>query len=277
MTRTVDESTSPAEDTDALETREEAPEAQLVTREAATAQARDLLRATKNGILGTLSKRAEGAPFGSVVPYALDETGSPLIFLAGIAEHTKNLKSDPRVSLLIHEPVEEGIDIQTKARLCAMGTAEPAHEGVLEDAWARYVSRLPAARGYRRTHDFNLWRIEPNRFRWIGGFGEIFWLRAEDFRREPGQDPLREQASGIVSHMNEDHLDATLDFYRAHLGVSPPDARMVGIDIYGMDFASPAAGRLRVDFDHPTDPSRVRSDVISALRTARQKITRGNG
>lgn len=266
----TDETTAePPREPEASALDDERPEAQRVTREKATLDAVALLREARNGVLGTLSHRDEGAPFGSVAPYALDRTGAPLIFIAEIAEHTRNLRADPRVSLLVHEDAKGEEDIQSKARLTVMGRAAPVGEADAADAWARYRARLPAARGYERTHDFSLWRIEPLRMRWIGGFGEIFWLRVEDFRVLPDEDALCPSAAGIVQHMNEDHLDAIRDFYRAGLGVAPEDARMIGVDVYGMDFDSPSAGRLRVDFLRRSSPSSVRKDVIEALKRAR--------
>lgn len=223
-------------------------------------------------MLGTLSKRDEGAPFGSVAPYALDRTGAPLVYIAGIAEHTRNLRADPRVSLLIHEPAEPTVDVQTKARLCVMGEARPLSGPDLEDSWARYQSRLPAARRYQRTHDFSLWRIAPQRLRWIGGFGEIFWLKREDFHIQPNRDDLHEAAGGIITHMNEDHTDAIRDFYRAHLAADAEDAQMVGVDVFGMDFHSDKLGRLRVDFHEKSGTDRVRMDVIRAVKTARHQL-----
>ena len=126
-----------------------------------------------------------------------DATGAPVNYIAGIAEHTKNLKAEPRASLLIHEPVQDHIDIQTKARLCIMGTAKPIQEPEARaDAWARYQARVPAASTYQQTHDFALWRIAPYKLRWIGGFGEIFWLRTEDFLLSADTDPLASVKNG---------------------------------------------------------------------------------
>jgi hypothetical protein len=242
-----------------------------VTREEATKSALELLRRRPHGVLGTLSRTSEGAPFGSVAPYALDRFGAPLVYVAGIAEHTRNLKADPRVSLLVHDEVPDGQDIQTCARLCVMGTAAPVAEAEAEDAWARYRARLPAADGYRRTHDFSLWRLEPARLRWIGGFGEIFWLRPDDFRLRPEADPLHDHVRGIVDHMNEDHVDAIQTFYEVAHGTRPEAPRMVGIDTFGMDFED-ELGRLRVDFATPATPESVRMEVIDALERARARL-----
>ncbi len=247
------------------------PENQRVGREQATADAKTLLRRRRDGVLGTLSAKAEGAPFGSVAPYALDRTGAPLIYIAGIAEHTRNLRADPRASLLVFDPPVGEEDIQTHARICVMGVAAPVPDDEKADAWARYAARLPAAAGYRRTHDFSLWRISTTRIRWIGGFGEIFWLHAEDFIIDPAQDVLQETARGTIDHMNEDHRDAIEDFFEAGWGHRPAEARMVGVDAFGMDFDS-AEGRLRVDFETPVTLDSLRPEVIATLKRHRARI-----
>jgi putative heme iron utilization protein len=66
-----------------------------------TADARRLLLAAKAGVLSTLSLDVPGFPFGSVVPYCLDRGGLPLILVADIAQHTRNLLADPRASLTV--------------------------------------------------------------------------------------------------------------------------------------------------------------------------------
>ncbi|MGC8509101.1 MAG: hypothetical protein ACP5NM_12680 [Thiomonas sp.] len=44
-------------------------------------EARQFVRAHRNGVLSTLSKRLEGYPFGSVSPYVLDHDGNPVILI----------------------------------------------------------------------------------------------------------------------------------------------------------------------------------------------------
>jgi putative heme iron utilization protein len=62
-------------------------------------EARQLLRAHRYGALCTLSKKIDGHPFGSITPYLVDHDGSLLILISTLAEHTKNIQHDPRVSL----------------------------------------------------------------------------------------------------------------------------------------------------------------------------------
>ena len=244
----------------------------LTTREVATRAALSLLRASRNAVLGTLSHSTDGAPFASVAPYALDRNGAPLLYVASIAEHTRNFKADPRASLLLHAPVASHEDIQTKARLCLMGHVERVDAREHEDAWARYRARVEAASDYAKTHGFSLWKLVSQRVRWIGGFGEIFWLPAEAFQLDPALDVLKASETSVVNHMNEDHQDAIQDFYQSFRGERPDDATMVGVDTFGMDFESASLGRLRVDFANSSSSDSVRKDVVAALRSARARL-----
>ena len=67
-------------------------------------EARRFLRGTRSGVLSTHSARFEGYPFGSIAPFVLDHAGNPLILISTIAEHTKNIRKDPRVSLIAFDP-----------------------------------------------------------------------------------------------------------------------------------------------------------------------------
>src|SRR5260370_18056274 len=64
-------------------------------------QARTLVHLARSGTLGTLSRRHPGHPFVSVMPYASDERGRPLVLISGLAMHTENLDPHPRASLLL--------------------------------------------------------------------------------------------------------------------------------------------------------------------------------
>src|SRR5512141_902425 len=85
--------------------------------------ARQLLRAHSYGALSTLSKKFDGHPFGSLTPYLVDHDGSLLILISTLAEHTKNIRRDPRVSLITHN--QRDPHIQAQGRVTVVGTAHP--------------------------------------------------------------------------------------------------------------------------------------------------------
>src|SRR5436190_12366263 len=67
-------------------------------------RARTLMYLGGIGSLSTLSRKQPGFPFGSVMPYGLDDHGRPILLISTMAMHTQNLQADSRASLLVtHE------------------------------------------------------------------------------------------------------------------------------------------------------------------------------
>src|SRR5579864_3666315 len=71
-------------------------------------RARTLVYLGRVGSLSTLSRKQPGFPFGSVMPYGLDDHGSPIFLLSTMAMHTQNLEADVRASLLVTQQDTEG-------------------------------------------------------------------------------------------------------------------------------------------------------------------------
>src|SRR5258708_34080702 len=138
-------------------------------------QVRALLESERNGLLSTISKKIEGWPFGSVTPYTLMQTGSPLILISDIAEHTRNIRADARVSLLVQD-ARALKDPQAGARATLIGYGIPVAPPLLEDAQRRYANAFPNSSSYFEAHDFSLFQIGVTQIRFIGGFGEIYWI-----------------------------------------------------------------------------------------------------
>lgn len=244
---------------------------QLVPRAAATDEAVALYRARPHGVLGTLSARGDAWPFASVVPFSPDRWGRPVIYVASIAEHTRNLKADGRASLFLQPEVPAGVDAQTLPRLTLMGRFNPLPKQDETDAFARFVAALPVARDYERTHDFSLWRMTVEKARFIGGFGKIFWLEPDAFLVDPARDPLLPVAERVVSHMNEDHADALVTYCQAFYGLTPSEVKMIGVDQGGFDLEADGR-RLRFTFPAPVGPDTVRKAVVALLGDARARL-----
>ncbi|PVZ16147.1 MULTISPECIES: HugZ family protein [unclassified Pseudomonas] len=189
--------------------------------------ARALLLSQYQGALATQSQAMPGFPFGSVAPYCLDARGQPLLLISRIAQHTRNLKADPKCSLLLAAPGAE--DAQAAARLTVLAQARLLEPAQVEAAAQRYYRYFPDAADYHRAHDFDFWVLEPVRYRYIGGFGAIHWL---DEVCQPN--PFAgEVEQGMVEHMNADHAKAIAHYVHvAGLPAHAP-AALVGIDSEG--------------------------------------------
>ena len=233
-------------------------------------EAEVLLRASRSGVLSTLSKRADGWPFGSLVPYAVSRRSEPIILIARIAEHTKNIEADSRVSLLVHEPLGE--DVQAGGRLTIMGHARRIATEEVEDAAARYLVRVKGAASYMETHDFHFHSVSLERLRYIGGFGKIHWLEPSGWTER--KDPLADAAPGILAHMNADHADALRLMVRAIAALETTTAQMIGVDAFGFDVATDAR-RVRLEFPERATPENIRRIMVAMTVEARRAANVG--
>ena len=85
-------------------------------------RARTLASSVKIGTLCTVALDPAGFPYGSFVTYALDG-GTPIFLVSELAEHTKNLRADERVSMLVAEP--GGDDPLARGRVTLLGRCRP--------------------------------------------------------------------------------------------------------------------------------------------------------
>ncbi len=232
----------------------------------AARKARTLYAQSWQGVLSTLSLEMPGHPFGSVTTFTPDEKGRPVLQISRIAEHTRNIDADPRVSLIL---VEGGDDFQQNARLTLVGKARRLEEKDAATAADRFFRRFPHAEAYQRAHDFSFYVIEPARLRYIGGFGQIHWLETDAVCQPNPFDTKAESA--MVSHMNNDHTAALIGYCRMFdiaLGKETP--RLSGIDGEGFDLM--LGKRLaRIDFDKPVSSAdEVRKAMVELALRARE-------
>jgi len=225
-------------------------------------EARRLLRRQQHGVLSTLSKKLNGYPFGSVTPFVLDHQARPVILISTLAEHTKNIEADPRVSLLAHDT---STDIQANARVTVVGNcARMEDQTALR---ARYLRYFPGAADYFATHDFFFYRIEPAHIRFIGGFGAIHWIEVSHFAAPENQ--LAAQEDAIIAHMNTDHQHNLAAYCRHFHGVDTSSAHMLGIDTDGFDVRA-GARQLRFDFSEPVLSAQdARRALVAMAETCR--------
>ena len=221
---------------------------------------RSLLRSLDRASLATaLPGEAAGWPYASLVLVAIDHDLSPILLLSDLAEHTKAIRADGRVSLLFDGT--GGLDqLLTGPRATVLGHAEQTTDGRLK---ARFLARHPDAALYAEFKDFGFFRIAVERAHLVGGFGKIRWIDAVDLA-PPQAAGLAEAEPGIVNHMNEDHADA-LQLYAAKLmGLAGNGWKMTGIDPAGIDLR--LGGQVaRLDFDAPLQAAAEARKVLVAL------------
>jgi putative heme iron utilization protein len=142
---------------------------------------RELLANERHAVLATLSASRDGWPFASVAPYALSAAGEPLLLLSDLAEHTRNVRADPRASLMVQDGASLN-DPQAGYRVTILGQVEPVAESELSSARQAYVARHPHAVEYLAMADFRLYVLRVHEARFIGGFGDMGWIDAATLR-----------------------------------------------------------------------------------------------
>lgn len=234
--------------------------------------ARTLLQAESRGVISTLT--TDGHPFGSTVSYGIDDGGRPVILVSEMAEHTKNAHGDDRVSLLVAEPIAEGADPLSAARMTLLGNISKVDAS--DSVRADYLERHPGAAYYVDFPDFSFWAIDVTSCRFVGGFGHMSWVQGPAFG-DASPDPVAAVAHGIVEHMNDDHSGANLLYAQQLAGLpEATDATMIGVDRYGvtLDVTLEGGNRTaRVGFPEAlTASDQVRPAVIDLLATARGRL-----
>ena len=165
-------------------------------------QARMLMREQHTGVLATHSLSVKGFPFGSIIPFMMTHDGNIVIYASDIAQHSRNIKTDNKVSLCVYNPTQH--DSQASARVTIL--AQASWDAVSDVDKARYFSLFPQAIKYQNTHDFRFYLLDTTRVRYIGGFGEIYWFSKDEWVGNYAN--IASMEKGIIDHMHEDHLDA---------------------------------------------------------------------
>jgi len=239
-------------------------------RPSAAEEARSIAAATNSGTLATLT--ADGDPWASFVTYGLLD-GAPVLCVSNLAEHGRNLATDPRASIAIVGP-DSDPDPLARGRITLAGVAHAPTGAELDAAREAHLAAVPAAKYYIDYSDFTVWVLRVDRVRWVGGYGRMDSATGADYTAaEP--DPVRPHAGGAIDHLNADHADALLAMAR-RLGGYPDatEATCTAIDRYGLDLrlnTERGKAYTRIGFPAPLgSPDELRSAAVELTRLARQ-------
>ncbi|WP_018693121.1 HugZ family pyridoxamine 5'-phosphate oxidase [Algicola sagamiensis] len=220
-------------------------------------EAKHLVRHVDSGVLSTISVSVEGYPFGSVTPYIMTDEGDLIIYISDLAQHTKNIATNPKVSMTIFDGSKD--DSQANGRVTVLGDAVRLTKEEGDALKEEYFALFPQARAYEKAHDFFFFRITPVRVRYIGGFGRIHWVNKEYWSTEPAE--FTSSRTGIITHMNEDHVDAMVDIVKMQFGKTEEKLEMVSCFAEGCHFR----GQHDVYFIPFSLPVHSSADVRAAL------------
>ncbi len=236
-------------------------------------RARTLLHVGRIGSLSTLSRKQPGFPFGSVMPYGLDDRGRPIFLVSTMAMHTQNLQADPRASLLVTQPDASG-DPLGASRVTLVGNVAPVPKDDVAAARELYLARYANSKYWVDFDDFSFYRMNVVDVYYVGGFGVMGWVPASEYDLAK-PDPLADAAGGILQHMNADHRDALILITRIFGGLESDEATMTSVDRLGFNVrlkTSEGMRGARIAFlREATSPAETRAVLVEMTQQARQQ------
>lgn len=211
-----------------------------------------------HGLLSTHSVKFKDYPFGSLLPICRDSRGNPLMMISHLAQHTRNLDSNPHCSLTLVQSTHA--DVLQWTRLTCLADAEPATSSNTLERYCRYY---PQGRQYYKELNFKLYRLLPKQFYYIAGFGSARWF---DVNRIVGAPYFHTAAEMEILYQlnarNHELLDRLLD--RREMNFQQ-QAHAVGADPRGLDIRLDET-LTRLHFTTPiTDESTFVAQVESAV------------
>jgi putative heme iron utilization protein len=236
-------------------------------------RARTLMHSGRMGTLSTLSRQRPGFPFGSLMPYGLDDQGRPIFLISTMAMHTQNLEADPRASLFVTEPEASGEPLGA-SRVTLIGSVNRIPEAELVAARKVYLARYPDSKYWVDFDDFFFHRMDVLDVYYVGGFGVMGWVAALEYS-QARSDPLAGRKRDIMQHMNSDHKDALILLAKRFAGIDAEEAEMTSVDRLGFHLrlkTQDGVKGTRVAFSREVgDPAETREVFIEMVQRARQR------
>ncbi|XP_071720170.1 uncharacterized protein [Rutidosis leptorrhynchoides] len=185
------------------------------------------------GTLSTFSQKHEGYPSGSMVDYACDSNGSPILAVSNLAVHTKDLRANPKCSLLVAKDSDDRTDLI----ITLHGDAIPVPETELDAVRESYLAKHSDA-FWVDFDDFQFLRIEPKVVHFVSGVATAFF-RSGEFNgkefKEAKVDQIYQFSKPISSHMNKDHSNDTKLIVQHATSIPVESAYMLDVDSLGFN------------------------------------------
>src|ERR1700749_23171 len=220
----------------------------------------------RQGQRAVLATSMRGAPYASLVLTAADLDASPLLLLSDLAQHSRNIAFDPRVSLLF-DGTAGYRDPLPGPRLTVIGQAVAVQDLRL---LARFTAYRPESTLYSSFADFRLYQVAIERGHLVAGFGRIHWIEGRDLLFGANTAALAAAESDMIKHMNEDHAAAITAYAQALLGRAGAGWQMTGIDPEGADLRRDDE-TCRLNFSAPVlTPAAARATLVELAEKARR-------
>ncbi|KAG6751889.1 hypothetical protein POTOM_044102 [Populus tomentosa] len=216
-------------------------------------------------------EKHEGYPSGSMVDFACDADGSPIVAVSSWAVHAKDLIANPKCSLLVAKDLEDRTDLV----ITLHGDSIPVSEKDVTAVRTTYLAKHPDA--FRVDFgDFQFMRIEPKVVQYVSGAATTL-LGSGEFSKEEYQtakvDPIAQFSKPVASHMNRDHAEDTRLIVQHSTSIPVDSAYMLDVDSLGFNVKAVYQGntyKLRIPFPRRAEERKdVKTLVVEMLQAAK--------
>ncbi|KAI3523216.1 hypothetical protein L1887_01274 [Cichorium endivia] len=237
-------------------------------------EVKTILHYSMRGVLSTFSQKHDGYPSGSMVDFACDTHGSPILAVSSLAVHTKDLLANPKCSLLVAKDPEDRTDLVITIHGDAVSVPNEEKDAIRTS----YLERHPEA-FWVDFGDFQFLRIEPKVVRFVSGVATAL-LGSGEFTNEEFKaakvDPISKFSKPVTSHMNKDHSDETKLMVQHSLSVPVDFAEMLDLDSLGFNVKAGYQGRnfkLRIPFPRRAENRKdVKTLIVEMLQAATSPV-----
>ncbi|KAG2646345.1 hypothetical protein PVAP13_2KG491800 [Panicum virgatum] len=200
---------------------------------------RTIMDRSVRGVLATHSQEHAGYPSGSMVDFACDQDGSPILAVSSLAVHSK-----------VSDEQKDSVR-------------------------SAYLRRHPDA-FWVDFGDFSFLHIKPKAVRYVSGVATAL-LGSGEFSpteyKEAKVDPISQFSTPITSHMNKDHADDTKLIVQHSTTVKVDFAYMLDVDSLGFNVKAGYDGsvlKLRIPFPRQAqDRKDVKTLIVEMLQAAK--------
>lgn len=232
---------------------------------------RTVLDRSVRGVLSTFSLKHDGYPSGSMVDFACDADGSPILAVSSLAVHSKDLSANVKCSLLVARDHDDRTDLV----ITLHGDAIPVSENERAAVRSTYLARHPKA-FWVDFGDFQFLRIEPKVVRYVSGVATALLGSGEFSAKEyktAKVDPIAQFSKPVTSHMNKDHADDTKAIVQHSTSILVDFAYMLDLDSLGFNVKADYQGstfKLRIPFPRRAEDRKdVKTLIVEMLQAAK--------
>ena len=184
-------------------------------------QARTVTSVCTSGTLCTLSSHdgLQGAPFGSLVDYVLDDQGCPVLLMNDMSMHTLNIQQamqhdDNRAMVTLFIQLGSSQTTASNSNNRQQDVSRCSLTGTLEKLDPKSTDDMELLRlRYSLTHSyadqvldspkFALYRLQPSAIYFVGGFGvQATWVDPVEYK-VAAPDILATEAADILRKLNQ--------------------------------------------------------------------------